>query len=201
MPNIVTTKLKNNLDCIGKMIERDLDKKPILFKSEIENLPSTSKYGQDDDVAREPDVKQIKIEPDYLSQPGPSSMPDFIPIDQKNSSYGSDNRILTLRGAGDYKYGYHDIITETFAEKLTECLAKGIDIAKKTSDITRLNESLYENQHRIFQSPQYKEMLKFRQTLPAYKKSTELRDIIQCNQVVVISGETGCGKSTQVGYN
>ncbi|CAB3253403.1 unnamed protein product [Arctia plantaginis] len=75
----------------------------------------------------------------------------------------SDQRQLSLRGAGDFKYGYEDIITGTFDEKLDECLAKG-----------------------------------FRETLPTYKKSTELLEVINSNQVIVISGETGCGKSTQV---
>ena len=41
-------------------------------------------------------------------------------------------------------------------------------------------------------------MLSFRKTLPSYKKRIELIELIKSNQVVVISGETGCGKTTQV---
>ncbi|XP_067138666.1 ATP-dependent DNA/RNA helicase DHX36-like [Centruroides vittatus] len=44
----------------------------------------------------------------------------------------------------------------------------------------------------------YKEMLKFRKKLPAYSMREDILDLIESNQVVVITGETGCGKTTQV---
>lgn len=44
----------------------------------------------------------------------------------------------------------------------------------------------------------YQEMQKFRRKLPAYKMRHELVKMINSNQVLVISGETGCGKTTQV---
>ena len=47
-------------------------------------------------------------------------------------------------------------------------------------------------------SDHYKKMEEFRKKLPAYKLKRELTDLIRENQSVVISGETGCGKTTQV---
>uniref|UniRef100_A0A672YPM4 ATP-dependent DNA/RNA helicase DHX36 n=1 Tax=Sphaeramia orbicularis TaxID=375764 RepID=A0A672YPM4_9TELE len=44
----------------------------------------------------------------------------------------------------------------------------------------------------------YKEMLKFREKLPSYGKREELVELINSNRVLVVSGETGCGKTTQV---
>ena len=44
----------------------------------------------------------------------------------------------------------------------------------------------------------YSEMQFFRKQLPSYKMRKELSNLIASNQVVVISGETGCGKTTQV---
>lgn len=44
----------------------------------------------------------------------------------------------------------------------------------------------------------YREMAKFRKKLPAYSMREEILDLIESNQVVVITGETGCGKTTQV---
>lgn len=44
----------------------------------------------------------------------------------------------------------------------------------------------------------FKAMMKTRQSLPAWSKSSDILDAIERSQVVVISGETGCGKSTQV---
>ena len=38
----------------------------------------------------------------------------------------------------------------------------------------------------------------FRQKLPSWEKQEEILELIRENQVVVLSGETGCGKTTQV---
>ncbi|XP_059187747.1 ATP-dependent DNA/RNA helicase DHX36 [Centropristis striata] len=46
--------------------------------------------------------------------------------------------------------------------------------------------------------PKYKEMLKFREKLPSYGKREELVELINSHRVLVVSGETGCGKTTQV---
>ncbi|XP_068613399.1 ATP-dependent DNA/RNA helicase DHX36-like [Brachionichthys hirsutus] len=46
--------------------------------------------------------------------------------------------------------------------------------------------------------PKYKEMLKFREKLPSYGRKEELVQLINANRVLVVSGETGCGKTTQV---
>ncbi|KAM4627484.1 LOW QUALITY PROTEIN: ATP-dependent DNA/RNA helicase DHX36 [Polymixia lowei] len=46
--------------------------------------------------------------------------------------------------------------------------------------------------------PKYQEMLKFREKLPSYSKREELVELINSNRVLVVSGETGCGKTTQV---
>lgn len=44
----------------------------------------------------------------------------------------------------------------------------------------------------------YKKMMESRRKLPAWSKREEILRILKSNQVTVISGETGCGKSTQV---
>ena len=47
-------------------------------------------------------------------------------------------------------------------------------------------------------TPSYQHMLKSRITLPIWGFKHELLDAIQSNQVVIVCGETGCGKSTQM---
>ncbi|CAL9072844.1 unnamed protein product [Musa acuminata var. zebrina] len=47
-------------------------------------------------------------------------------------------------------------------------------------------------------SPEGVKMLNFRNSLPAYKEKDGLLSAIARNQVIVISGETGCGKTTQL---
>ncbi|XP_076911492.1 DExH-box ATP-dependent RNA helicase DExH5, mitochondrial-like [Bidens hawaiensis] len=47
-------------------------------------------------------------------------------------------------------------------------------------------------------SSEGQKMLEFRSSLPAYKEKDAILNTISNNQVVIISGETGCGKTTQV---
>lgn len=55
------------------------------------------------------------------------------------------------------------------------------------------------NMQRAWQeSPEGKKMLEFRKSLPSYKEKERLLEAIARNQVIVISGETGCGKTTQL---
>ncbi|KAL9244405.1 hypothetical protein vseg_018185 [Gypsophila vaccaria] len=55
------------------------------------------------------------------------------------------------------------------------------------------------NMQRTWQeSPEGRKMLEFRKSLPAYSEKDKLLQAIAKNQVIVISGETGCGKTTQL---
>ncbi|KAF3789490.1 DExH-box ATP-dependent RNA helicase [Nymphaea thermarum] len=48
------------------------------------------------------------------------------------------------------------------------------------------------------ESPEGLKMLAFRKSLPAYREKERLLSAIARNQVIVVSGETGCGKTTQL---
>ncbi|XP_024026284.1 DExH-box ATP-dependent RNA helicase DExH3 isoform X2 [Morus notabilis] len=55
------------------------------------------------------------------------------------------------------------------------------------------------NMQRAWQeSPEGRKMLEFRKSLPAFREKDRLLQAIAQNQVIVISGETGCGKTTQL---
>lgn len=47
-------------------------------------------------------------------------------------------------------------------------------------------------------NPRYLEMQRFREKLPSHNMKEEIIKMVYGNQVTVISGETGCGKTTQV---
>lgn len=49
-------------------------------------------------------------------------------------------------------------------------------------------------------SSNYIRMQEARKKLPAWSKTSEILEIVRKNQIIIISGETGCGKSTQVYY-
>ncbi|KAL8474750.1 hypothetical protein ACS0TY_031257 [Phlomoides rotata] len=61
----------------------------------------------------------------------------------------------------------------------------------------RSSEMLNKQQH-WQESPEGHRMLEFRKSLPSHKERETLLQAIYKNQVVVISGETGCGKTTQL---
>ncbi|BBN14246.1 tetratricopeptide repeat protein 7 [Marchantia polymorpha subsp. ruderalis] len=65
-------------------------------------------------------------------------------------------------------------------------------------DSEKLNADLREKQRRLQTLPAVKAMSVFREKLPAFKMKEELLRAVANNQVVVVSGETGCGKTTQL---
>ncbi len=66
------------------------------------------------------------------------------------------------------------------------------DLLKKHSDL------LYSSFMEQNQDKEYQKMQEFRKSLPSYQIRQEILDTIENNQVVLIKGETGSGKTTQV---
>ncbi|KAL5009094.1 hypothetical protein ScPMuIL_014675 [Solemya velum] len=62
----------------------------------------------------------------------------------------------------------------------------------------RQNKTLKEEYKNKQNSSKYKSMQVNRQNLPAWDKQKDILKLIHDNQVVVISGMTGCGKTTQI---
>ncbi|OVA04864.1 Helicase [Macleaya cordata] len=64
--------------------------------------------------------------------------------------------------------------------------------------LRRRSLQLRDQQKSWQESPEGQKMLEFRRSLPAYKERDALLTAISQSQVVVVSGETGCGKTTQL---
>lgn len=62
----------------------------------------------------------------------------------------------------------------------------------------RRNLQLRDQQLAWQECPEGRKMLEFRRSLPAFKERDALITAITCNQVIIVSGETGCGKTTQI---
>ncbi|NXA66531.1 DHX36 helicase, partial [Mohoua ochrocephala] len=71
-------------------------------------------------------------------------------------------------------------------------------LCEKTEQDADLDERLKEDLMKKRSDPRYIEMQRFREKLPSYGMREELVQLINNNRVTVISGETGCGKTTQV---
>ncbi|KAM0057252.1 putative RNA helicase [Helianthus debilis subsp. tardiflorus] len=66
------------------------------------------------------------------------------------------------------------------------------------SVLQRRSLQMRNKQHAWEESPEGKKMLQARMSLPAFKEKERLLQAIAQNQVIIVSGETGCGKTTQL---
>ncbi|XP_015438382.1 PREDICTED: putative ATP-dependent RNA helicase DHX57 [Dufourea novaeangliae] len=65
-------------------------------------------------------------------------------------------------------------------------------------EILKTDDLIHKNFKEKQDSPKYKRMKEVRRKLPAWSKIGNILETVYENQVTIISGETGCGKSTQV---
>ncbi|KDO33210.1 hypothetical protein SPRG_02022 [Saprolegnia parasitica CBS 223.65] len=66
------------------------------------------------------------------------------------------------------------------------------------TQIAAINEALYDKHMAKQRTAKYKLMMTARGMLPAYKEKDAIVSLLETNQVILISGATGCGKTTQV---
>jgi HrpA-like RNA helicase len=86
-----------------------------------------------------------------------------------------------------FKTKFLKLITGNLHEKLQQTIVATSLLEKDKNIDTNLIVEL--NNRRS--STKYKDLLKFRSKLPAYKNRLKILDLINANQVVLISGETG----------
>ena len=60
------------------------------------------------------------------------------------------------------------------------------------------NQQLYDEFQAKWDDTGFTSLLDSRKSLPVYTHKKALLDLIKENQVVIVRGETGCGKTTQV---
>ncbi|CAG9123234.1 unnamed protein product [Plutella xylostella] len=87
-------------------------------------------------------------------------------------------------------------------EQLPTHYKKGVDKNNRANvnfeEIYRENAEIAKRWQEKTDNNKYNKMMSGRRKLPAWGKRKEILGAIQKSQIVVISGETGCGKSTQV---
>lgn len=93
----------------------------------------------------------------------------------------------------DFLEDFHKHKRSEFVELLKEAVQPLADTSS-----SRLDENLNEEFFAKGMSENYVNMIEFRQKLPAHQHKEEIIDLIDKNQVLLIEGNTGCGKTTQV---
>lgn len=64
--------------------------------------------------------------------------------------------------------------------------------------ILKQNETLVKDHYGKVSQSRYQKMISQRKTLPAWAKQNDIINTIKSSQIIIICGDTGCGKSTQV---
>ncbi|KAF9393788.1 hypothetical protein BGX21_010619 [Mortierella sp. AD011] len=72
------------------------------------------------------------------------------------------------------------------------------EIKDKEIVITKAGKALQENWRQRLKKPNHIKLFEKRKELPIYQFRDQLLQLLENNQVLIVSGETGCGKSTQV---
>ncbi|EFN61923.1 Probable ATP-dependent RNA helicase DHX36 [Camponotus floridanus] len=123
-----------------------------------------------------------------------------------NNSKSFYSSIFDERCNSEYDDKYQHIHDSQFKRKFLEIINGNIEhnLVKAISMEVKLQrnsnmDTILLNEYKDKQiQDNYLNMLKFRQKLPVYHKKSEILQLIKDNQVIVISGETGCGKTTQI---
>uniref|UniRef100_A0A182MYW9 ATP-dependent RNA helicase DHX36 n=1 Tax=Anopheles dirus TaxID=7168 RepID=A0A182MYW9_9DIPT len=93
-----------------------------------------------------------------------------------------------------FKNEYLRVISKTLQETLEEERGKLAEGERYESDA--LDEQLLQQHDQFLRSKH--PLIEFRRRLPAYESRTTVLDMIERNQVILVKGETGSGKTTQV---
>ncbi|GMH39242.1 hypothetical protein BSKO_07140 [Bryopsis sp. KO-2023] len=80
----------------------------------------------------------------------------------------------------------------------SEFVAVKLEPPPKVESLSEESVKMRQAQEAARQTPKGRQMMAVREKLPSWTKKQELLDIVARNQVVVVSGETGCGKTTQL---
>ncbi|XP_063227826.1 ATP-dependent DNA/RNA helicase DHX36-like [Bacillus rossius redtenbacheri] len=97
-------------------------------------------------------------------------------------------------GDSEFRKKFLQTITGSIDTKIADSQFMAMLLSRDPSVDGILENELQDKQ----ESPHFRQMLEFRKKLPIFKKETQILSMIDAHQVVLISGETGCGKTTQV---
>lgn len=147
----------------------------------------------------EEDESRIALEPD-ISLP-PIKITEIRRLLSKCKSFLDTNRsggaASTSSPCPIFKNGFLRATTENIEEQMQlNIVAQDEKNAAELEYIVQFDEELLEKF--AIETSSDNELQEFRKKLPCWKKRMEIVELVKKNQVVLIKGETGCGKTTQV---
>ncbi|KAK7086921.1 hypothetical protein SK128_013296 [Halocaridina rubra] len=158
------------------------------------------KFDEDCDmeVGQSREAADIFSDPDAWIQDNTQKSRGVSREEREKSSRGEtfSDRLDKMRES-DFKRAYAANVEANQlrdATGLAELKSERVGLQRNEGLDNHFYEELVEQQNNEL----YKKMLEFRKKLPSYKMRDEIVDLVRENRVVVLSGETGCGKTTQV---
>ena len=116
--------------------------------------------------------------------------------------------ITDIKSEADWRTKYETLKDSPFKRKFMETL-QGNDVTTSNknryelnnplANISKLDEKLSQEFLLKDSDEEFQKMMAFRVTLPVWSQKEDILKAIKENQVVIICGETGCGKTTQIG--
>ncbi|XP_027936035.1 DExH-box ATP-dependent RNA helicase DExH1 isoform X1 [Vigna unguiculata] len=137
-------------------------------------------------------------------------LPDYrADLDERHGSTQKEIRMSTdiERKVGNLLNSSHSMgaapsssrsVSTDLGPKQSAITIKTVSSQQTDTSKEKLSVELKEKQELVQASDSLKEMKSFREKLPAFKMKSEFLKAVQENQVLVVSGETGCGKTTQL---
>ncbi|RNF24274.1 putative ATP-dependent DEAD/H RNA helicase, partial [Trypanosoma conorhini] len=100
----------------------------------------------------------------------------------------------------DVKLRLNEIRTliNPFLRKMYRQLKATAERPPKARHLTVVQPGLNKVPQGGIQHQRYKELQEFRRSLPAYRRKDEIINAMRDNNVLIVSGDTGCGKTTQI---
>lgn len=104
--------------------------------------------------------------------------------------------VSTSTFRSEFENYFKSIRSTSFEQNMKEKL---LDSSVEQDD--RLDEKMMVEYDEMMDNSKFQENMITREKLPVNTKKEEILNAIATNQVVLISGDTGCGKTTQVRHN
>ena len=116
--------------------------------------------------------------------------------------------VTDIRSEADWRVKYETLNDSPFKRKFLDIL-QGNDVSTASENrseinnvlasIPKLDERLLEEFLLKDSNEEFQKMLALRMKLPAWSRKEDILKAVRDNQIVIICGETGCGKTTQIG--
>ncbi|CAO2828561.1 unnamed protein product [Amaranthus hypochondriacus] len=133
-------------------------------------------------------LREVSIDSNLLRRVD-AHLADYLSKKSKSANVLQDNGFSRSSSSGS-------IANDDFFFEQPEPLNLSSSVMERI--IRRRHLQLHDQQLAWQNCPEGRKMLEFRRSLPAYKERDVLLTAIECNQVIIVSGETGCGKTTQI---